>query len=217
MIERKQAVPAADAATNVTMRDVIGNKTDAASRTADTISLVALARKILEEATEIETHIHSGGRWFGAAATPAGETHIADRVGAGAAGAEAGPLIVDAGNDDWGAWTQILGSTDTPTDGGAEVAFDLHEIHITAYEDTAQRYMYQIASQEDAPADDPGAGDVYTEDEFISGGVGANAATFSVPIQNMRVAAGTKLWMRLRAPNADTSTISFYFGIHEYD
>lgn len=171
---------------------------------------------IINETEVIEQHIHAGERWFGAAAVPAGETHIADRTGAGAATAEAGPFVVDAGNDDWGAWAQILGSEDTPTDGGSKVAFDMHRLNIGATENTAQRYMIQIALQEDAPADDPGAADTYTEMEFISPGVGALNRIDPQVIQQEHVAAGTKVWMRTRAPNQDTSTMSFYFGLHEY-
>ena len=209
-------VPAADSAANNTIADVIGNKEDVKSLTADVASLIALARMAAKEAWEAEHHFHSGERWFGLAATPAGETHLADRVGAGAAGAEAGPIVLDAGNDDWGAWAQFIGSTDTPTDSGSATHFDLHRIEFEAYEDTAQRYIVQIAMQEDAPADDPGASDTYTEFAVVSGGVGANAGINPVAIQLPRVPVGTKGWGRVRAPNQDTSTISGYFGIHEY-
>jgi hypothetical protein len=34
--------------------------------------------EILEEVVEIETHLHSRERWFGLAALPSGETHVAD-------------------------------------------------------------------------------------------------------------------------------------------
>lgn len=209
-------VPDADSTRNTFVRDVIGNKEDAAARTADVISLVAIARKALDEATETAYHFHSGQRGFGAAASPSGETHIADRVGTGAAGAEAGPLVVDAGNDDWGTWTQILGSSDTPVDSGSNVKFDFNEVVITAYEHTSQRYMIQIALQEDAPSDDPGASDTYTEWEATSGGVGVNSTPIQIPFNSVRVAVGTKVWMRTRAPNQDTSTISFYIYLHEY-
>ncbi len=172
--------------------------------------------RILAEAVILERHNHSGERWFGAAAAPDAELHIADRIGAGAATAEAGPLVVDAGNDDWGTWTQILGSEDTPTDGGAATHYDLHRMTIVGSGDTAQRYMFQIALQEDAPADDPGATDIYTECDFQSAGVGALNHIEALPIQMERVAASTKAWMRTRAPNKNTSTISFYIGLHEY-
>ncbi len=171
---------------------------------------------ILAEVVEIERHFHSGERWFGAAASPSGETHIADRIGAGAAGAEAGPLIVDAGNDDWGAWTQILGSSDTPVDSGSSTHFDLHRVRGVDAEHKTQRYMFQIAAQENAPADDPGASDTYTEFDGVSKAAAATAQVFPIEIQLNRIPVGTKVWMRIRAPGQDTGTASFYAGIHEY-
>lgn len=207
---------AVDSTANATINDVIGNKEDAASLVADIASLVALARKAAEEGAEVVRHHHSGERWFGAAAVPVGETHVADRTGAGAAGAEAAPFIFDAGNDDWGAWGQFMGSEDTPTDGGSATHFDMHRIEFESFEHTGQRYMIQIALQEDAPADDPGAGDTYTEFEVQSTGVGSLASILPVEMQNERVPAGTKAWGRIRAPGQNTSTLSGYFGLHEY-
>ena len=124
-------------------------------------------------------------------------------------------MVIDAGNDDWGTWTQILGSTDTPTEARA-THYDFHLIHVTTTERTAQRYMFQIAFQEDAPTDDPSATDVYTEEEFTSSGIAALSQTVSAVVQTPRVPVATKAWMRARAPNADTGTMSFYFGLHEY-
>jgi hypothetical protein len=123
---------------------------------------------------------------------------------------------MDAGNDDWGAWGQFIGSADTPTDGGSATHYDLHRLEFEAYEHTAQRYLIQIALQEDAPDGDPGASDVYTEFEVVSGGVGANARIEPIQIQCNRVPVGTKAWGRIRAPNQNTSTLSGYIGIHEY-
>ncbi len=208
--------PAIDSTANGTMAQVIGNKEDLESLTADVASVVALARMAAKRAWEGSTHHHSGERWFGAAASASGETHIADRIGAGDAGAEAGLLIVDAGNDDWGTWTQVLGSCDTPIDSGSATHFDFHRIIIHAAENTAQRYMIQIALQEDAPDDDPDTSDIYTEFEVLSRGPGATSGIQPSPFQAERVTAGTKVWMRTRAPDQNTSTLSFYIGIHEY-
>jgi hypothetical protein len=198
---------------------VSGSKLDAKSLAADTASIVALARMAAKEAWEVEHHVHNGERWFGVAASPSGdETHKADRIGAGAAGAEAGPLVLDAGNDDWGAWTQIMGSTDTPTDGGSASHYDPHRIRVSTTEDTDQRYILQFAIQEDAPADDPGASDFYTElDVYIPSTIG-NASAVQEPIDMLmyRKTTTTKMWARVRAPGANTSLFSFFMGIHEY-
>jgi len=175
-----------------------------------------LGRGLLEIKAAFAQIGNIGTRWFGLAGTPAGETHHADRAGAGAATAECAPTVVDAGNDDWGTWTQILGSADTPCDSGRATHYVINRFIVSATETVAQRYMFQIAFQEDAPTDDPGANDVYTEDEFISHGTNALDPMHTVRIDAPRVAAGTKVWMRTRAPNVNTSTFSFYFGMVEY-
>ncbi len=212
------AVPDADAVTNALMRDVVGNKTDARSETVDVASLVAMVRELLQQVYEITNHHHSGERWFGAAAVAVGETHVADRTGAGDNTAEAGPLTVDAGNDDWGAWTLILGSEDTPVDEGDSTHFDFHRIRVDDAEEDSTRYMIQIALQEDAPDDDPGADDMYTEFELYMGDPTAQAQPDILPTEfrSKRVPVGTKVWMRTRAPNQNTSELDFYLGIHEY-
>jgi len=209
------AVPEADSARNDTITDVTGNNDDAGSMALGA-SLSAKARFTGQEAYEADTHVHSGEKWYGAAATPDGETHVADRIGAGDAGAEAQPFEVVSGADDWGAWTQILGSADTPADGGTASHYDLHRLLITGAEDTAQLYILQICSQEDPPADDPGDSDCYTEFPLLSAGVGALATIPPVDEQMRRRPAGTKCWMRTRAPDESASSLFFYGGLHEY-
>ncbi len=212
------AVPVVDVVANVRMRDVIGNKEDARSEVVDTASLVAMVRELLQEAYQIERHLHSGERWFGIAGEQVGETVIAERIGAGDTTAEAGPLVVDAGNDDWGTWTQILGSADTPCDGGDATHFDLNRIRFVTAEVPGARHMIQIALQEDAPDDDPGTNDTYTEfDVYFSAPV-SHPLAYQIPIemQAERVPTQTKVWMRTWVDGQDTGTLSFYFGIHEY-
>jgi len=172
------------------------------------------AETIRHQTYEIETHLHSGERWMGAAASSSGTTHIADQVGAGAAGAEAAAFSVDAGNDDWGTWTQIIGSTDTPVDSG-NLYFDFHEILITATERNSAIYLVQVVVSAAAPADDPLDG-TYTEFMFISTGASPLALAPPVVIQEKRAAAGSNVWMRTRVPNQDTGTMGFYVGLHEY-
>lgn len=239
-------VPTADSAANVLSRDVVGNKTDVASETADeasTIALlrqtlsvlgaltdagslaasistvVALARMAAKEAWEAEQHQHSGRFGFGVAAAPSGETHVADRATTGGAGAAAGPLVLDAGNADWGTWTQVVGSADTPV---AEISgathYDMGAIVIVATEHESQRYMYQAVTQEDAPTDHPVDGDFATEGEFFiyAAAVQGDPVLPTVRLPNYRRPVGTKMWMRLRAPGQNTSTASFYLYGHFY-
>ncbi len=97
---------------------------------------------------EIERHLHSGGRWFGAAVVPNLPTHAADRIGTtptafrvdGGAG---------VGTGSWGAWVQIMGSTDTPVTAGDDF-WDPHELIISASERTGIHFL-QIARGTHSP------------------------------------------------------------------
>ena len=153
---------------------------------------------------EVEKHFHSAGSWFGAAATPAGETHIADRVGPAIAA-----FALDAGDDDWGAWVQILGSDDTPAR-GTNAYFDPHLIVVTSTERTLP-YFIQF-SRGDSGAAGLSAG-TYTE--FVLDFVTNKGGTI-VPVQTGRAPAGDKLWARCLCPGQNTAAMSFYIGLHEY-
>ena len=84
---------------------------------------------------EIERHLHSNERWFGAAVVPVGTTHVADRLGVGVVSFQ-----IDAGNNDWGAWIQVLGSNDTPAEAG-NVYMDAHRLLVTNTERNATYFV----------------------------------------------------------------------------
>jgi len=156
---------------------------------------------------EIERHLHSRERWFGAAAVPNAEIHVADNILTSPA-----PFVADAGNNTWGTWLQVLGSSDTPSIAGS-THFDPHRFMVTAAEHDNTTYLVQIAS---GTSGDVGlAAGTYTETVFHTTGnkVGAVPAF----IQTVRIAAGTKAWVRLWARTKDTGTLTFYFGLHEYE
>lgn len=155
---------------------------------------------------EIEKHLHSSGSWFGAAAVPSGETHVADRIAGGIS-----PFQLDAGDSDWGTWVQILGSEDTPARTN-QVYFDPHEAVITSTQ-KAGTYFIQIA-RGDSGAAGLAAG-TYTEFVFESDAVGQKAAGIT-KVQTGRASAGSKLWARCLCVGENTATIDFYIGIHEY-
>jgi len=162
--------------------------------------------QILEESVEIETHIHSYERWFEKASSPNGEIHVADEVGSGA-----GPFQIDAGNDTWGSWVQILGSNDTPVQTG-KVAFDLHRIEV---ENTERNETYFIQFG----IGDSGAAalinDTYSDIVFtpLSNQLDGGPNELQMP----KVAAGNKVWARCKCAGQVTATIDFYVGLHEYD
>ena len=155
---------------------------------------------------EIERHFHSYESWFGLAASPSGEVHRADRLATNIA-----PFVIDAGNNTWGNWVQILGSDDTParTD---QVKFDLHRLLFTATENNSV-YFFQLAFG-DSGAAALSAGD-YTEAVFIPSSNQIDSGP--VDINDRRKDAGTKAWARCISYGDNTGTMSFYFGLHEYE
>ena len=95
------------------------------------------ASKEFREIEIVDRHFHGRERWFGAAAAPSGEVHVADSD-------SMTPFQPDAGNDTFGAWGQALGSSDTPSLAGM-TWFDPHQIFITAAERNTSIHRVQVA------------------------------------------------------------------------
>ena len=172
-----------------------------------TLGLAGTVNSLAYRVHEIERHFHSSASWFEAAGTPSA-THFADRIGTvGGAGA----FQLDAGNNTWGSWVQLLGSDDTPAR-DSQVYFDPHEIVITATE-RAGTYFIQMARGESGAA--ALVAGTYTEVVYESDAVGVKAKGIT-QIQTGRAPAGSRLWARCMCPGEDTATIDFYLGIHEY-
>jgi len=155
-----------------------------------------------------EHHLHHHARWLALAAIPVGETHRADRFSPGHASA----FQIDAGNDTWGAWVQILGSSDTPISSNA-LFYDPHLIHISDSERNVP-YLIQFAHG-DSPAIAL-ADDEYTEFVYCSVGTGQVAERMAQQVQTDRHSVRTKLWARCFCPGQNTGTLDFYIGLHEY-
>ncbi len=153
----------------------------------------------------IERHLHSHERWFGVAVAPAGTTHIADQVGVGVVSFQ-----LDAGNNDWGAWLQILGSTDTPIDAGMD-DFDLHRLTIIAAE-RDETYFIQLAAGATGAIGLAAAN--YNENVFQP--LTNQVDSGPVIVQDEIHPSGTMIWARCLCPLQNTATINFFFGLHEY-
>ena len=166
--------------------------------------LLGTPNSLAYRVAEIERHLHSGGRWFELAAAATAD-HKADRIGSGA-----GAFQIDAGNDDWGAWVQILGADDTPTT-GTKPYFDPHQFIVEDVE-TAGTYFIQIGRG--ASGADALTAGTYTE--FIYAAAN-NKSTEIIPVQTGRAPSGSLLWARCMVPGANTAWMDFYFGIHEYE
>ena len=172
-----------------------------------TNGLLGVNNSLAYRVHEIEKHFHSDEDWFGLAAIPAAETHRADDITI----ATLAPFQIDAGNDDWGTWLQILGSSDTPNR-TSMVKFDLHNIQVVDSETTNVHSFIQIGWGATGAAALTAMD--YTTIPYLS--PTNQAAETAIPVMMSRITAGTKVWARCLAVGANTMTLDFYFGIHEY-
>jgi hypothetical protein len=157
---------------------------------------------------EAERHLHSGGRWLELAAVPNLPTHAADRIGTTVIAPN--PFRIDAGNNAWGAWVQILGSTDTPVQVG-RVFFDPHQIIVN---DTERAAEYYIQIGRGASGADAIANGTYTEFLFNAT---VQKETGIIELQTGRAPSGSLLWARCLSPGQNTAWFDFFMGIHEYE
>lgn len=178
------------------------NKIDSAA----TDGLLGISDSISYRVHEIEKHFHGYERWLGKAIAPSGEIHVADKIDVGVLAFQ-----IDAGNNNWGAWVQILGSSDTPVIEGS-VKFDLHRIQVSAAERTSL-YFIQIAFGNTGNGG-YGAGN-YSSLVFSPQSVQGKPAP--VEIMMIRLATGTKGWARCLCPGQNTATLDFFIGLHEYE
>ena len=174
-----------------------------------TLNIKPTLDDVLAEAVEIEHHLHNHEKWLGLAGTPDTEVHRADRITLNAA-----PFVLTSGDNDWGAWLQILGSTDTPVETG-KTKFDFHEFLVVSHTDNNTVYQIQIVDGESAGIAAKLTAEDFTEIMLVTPAAPAGAAG-PVEIINKRVAAGTKVWARILA-RGQTGTLSIYVGLHEYD
>lgn len=162
--------------------------------------------EIIEIGETVEHHFHNTARYLGLAVSPSGTTHRADKVGPSVTSFQ-----LDAGNDDWSGWTQVVGSTDTPVQTG-KLYFDFHKLLVTASERTAS-YFIQICFSTGAGTP-TGEATLYTTIGYQA--IATNGRSSAIEFRSPVVPVGTKCWARTICIGQDTGTINFYIGIHEY-
>jgi hypothetical protein len=154
---------------------------------------------------ELEEHFHGWERWFGAAAVPNGEVHVADLMSSNPVSFQA-----DAGNNAFGSWLQIVGSGDTPVFIGS-VTYMLHTILITAVE-RINLTVVQVGFGASGAA--ALAAGIYTTFPYIP--QSAAAEELPVDFRSDEQPVGTKAWLRVFVPGQNTGTFNFFFGMHEH-
>ncbi len=157
---------------------------------------------------EIERHLHNTEKWFGMAVTPSGETHVADRMNVAD-----DPFTLTAGNDDFGSWVQILGSSDTPVTTGA-VKFDAHRILVTDT-NSVNPFILQVVAGESADIAAKIAAEEFSESPYVSATNNNDSGINDILVR--RTDTGEKVWARARCIGSNGSTISLFYGIHEYE
>lgn len=166
----------------------------------------------LAELEVIDTHLHSHRRYMCTAVTPNGEVHVADPIGSVVSPNTATGFTVTSGNNNWGSWVQILGSSDTPVTVGMAFA-DINEFYMVDASHAQTVYVLQMAYGASGAA--ALAAGAYSE--FIhSTGQTVQASDGPQIFGNVRVASGTKRWMRVLTPGFNARTLTFFFGLHEY-
>ena len=156
---------------------------------------------------ELERHFHGWERWMCAAAAANAEIHVADRIGTGTS-----PFTLTSGTSTWGAWVQILGSSDTPVITGAgNVKYDLHRV-LALSMNFVGAYFLQIGFGTSGAA----AVTAETLSSIVLNPASNTDKTVAEPFMCRRQAAGTKAWARIMCPGQDAKTLTLMFGLHEY-
>ncbi len=171
-------------------------------------ALYSIAKQAVQEARILEKHFHTYEKWFGVAAVPVGETHVADRLGPAISA-----FALLSGNDAYGNWIQVLGSSDSPIEAG-KTKLDAHRIMVTTTNSTAP-FVVQFAVGEFADLAALIAAENMTEFPYIS--ATNNADSGISEIKSKRILAGTKVWARTICIGQNAKTMNLYVGTHEYD
>ncbi len=158
---------------------------------------------VLAALVDIDDHFHTRGRVFGTAAAPNGEVHVADTDSMTA-------FQPDAGNDTWGTWLQVVGSSDTPIITGS-LHFDIPDILITAVERNNVIHRIQIAHGTSGAA----ALALGDYSDLIYKPQTTQGEETYVIFQSASISVGIKVWMRVWAAGQDTGTLDAFLRIHE--
>ena len=180
--------------------DRVEDKVDVARDSSDNQSLTLDI--IRAEAAIIESDIHHNDHVMGLAATPSLEVHRADHL-------VMTPFQATAGDDTFGDWLQILGSTDTPHVVG-KTHFDLRTIFVSDVSVGADIKIHLVQVSFGAT----GAEGVITELMFIPERGGAQSV---INFHSPRYPAGTKVWLNYWVDGVTDPTMDFHFVMHEYD
>lgn len=155
---------------------------------------------------EIEKHLHSRGRYWGALAVPDETNAIEANVNR--------PFAATSGNNTWGAAIPICGTDDVPVVAGL-VKFDAHRLLITDLDDDTTpwrvRFIYGTGTSADAIAAGQWSEEMITTNVVPGNRAGGTPLDFQMP----RVDVGTKVWAQAWN-DTNGEVLSFFWGAHGY-
>lgn len=173
---------------------------------AVTDGLAGTSNSLAYRVHEIEKHVHSRGRWWGATGAPDETNAIAATVTV--------PFAATSGNDDWGTAIPVCGTGDTPVPTGL-VKFDAHRLLITDLDDdtTPWRIRFIYGTGTSAAAITAGQ---WSEEMIQSNAVPGNRAGGTpLDFQMPRIDVGTKMWAQAWN-DTNGEVLSFFWGAHGY-
>jgi hypothetical protein len=149
-----------------------------------------------------ERRLHNYESWAGVAAVPDGEAHVADFD-------SMTPFVLDAGNDTWGDWVQLLGSEDTPVRAEQVEYIMLRSLIFDAEKSGLVRLQFSFGDSGASGLDNG----MYTDLMMLTDKkVGDDFTVIMEPQLD-----GTKVWGRCWLAGENTGTISIFLGLCEYE
>ena len=157
---------------------------------------------VYTDVVEILGESNASEFWFGSDPSPIGEASIATQSSMTA-------FQINAGNDDYGDWVQIIGSDDTPIMSNTD-DFHVHDYIVTDWQRNNKLHKIQVSFS------DTGDGGIavgaYTESLWYSPAV--TGISTPVEIGSSKFANGTKVWARVWIDGQVSGTFDFLFGLH---
>ncbi len=165
-------------------------------------NLKAASAELIER---IEGHFHTKERWFGASADQSGDDWALEAsLTAFSATSQAGNFTASA--------VKVLGPDDTP-DATGMTLFDIRRILVASAADNLAYVFRVIWGTGTSSAAETAK--QYTDIMFFAvTAAGPGAAGVPLDIRMPLLAAGTKVWAKVKAATAQA--VTFYLGLHEY-
>jgi hypothetical protein len=160
-------------------------------------------------AAVVNRHAHNYERWFGKKTIPNAEISVATQMATYTNVAPVASFLLTSGNDNFGAWTQLLGSSDTPVI-APNAKYNLSEFAFSG-NNKAHTYFIQVGFGVSGAA--ALAANTYTT---VAPSFDAVNNSINIAIVSERQATGTKMWARILCPTHNAATVNLYFGLHEY-